>query len=91
MAKGFLCYPRATRRCYRLEFRLQAYGWTTAFDRLKAELRTKLHVCLGQCHDAPATYVIPVLEIALEQGIGNKRVKMKVPTRVEIMNHVRTD
>ena len=31
--------------CPRSEFRLQAVRWTTAFGRLKAELRTKLHVC----------------------------------------------
>jgi hypothetical protein len=42
----------------------------------------------GQCHDAPATHVVPVLEIALAQGIGNKKVKVKVLARMKTMNHL---
>jgi hypothetical protein len=31
-------------------------------------------------------FCVPVLEIALAQGIGNERVKVKVLARVETMN-----
>jgi hypothetical protein len=31
---------------------------------------------------------VPVLEIALAQGIGNKKVKVKVLARMKTMNHL---